>query len=394
MSDGTQGNGGESEEDIARALRRAADEARPREGFRASLRARFAEGPLVPAEPGPEAPVRSFPVPRWIAYPAAAALLLVAVVVSGALGPRAEPEPVAPMPRRPSAVESSMTAAERRAAAVPSLGTRAWQQRVVEGRAWLLPAETAFADASELKTLSLYIAQAEAVLGSQLPALAARPALPTVVMVAPDRHAFEALVGPCMAPLPVGDSTIAFALPDPGVLLVSPEALEPGGPPCEEMDVVHEAVHAWLHARGRGTAVLPLWADEGLAAVVSESTVFDTREWCARVLSSAQSHGMDPYSAEQVLTCRDYGAMVRRAAECAPCSERPYSMVGVFYAHGESLTMFLLEDHPGCVHRAAFVEWLGRALDGERTDAAATARALGFADPGALLRARDEWLRK
>jgi hypothetical protein len=290
-------------------------------------------------------------------------------------------------------MDEAFDAAEKRIAFAPGLAGRTWQRRVVEGRGWLLPAEVAFADAGELKTLSLYAAQASSLLAAKFPSVAERPALPPVAVVAPSRRAFEGLVAPEIDPVPLGEFTIAFHLADLGVLLVAPGALEPGGPPCEEMYVVHEGAHEWLRSRLGPGAALPLWVDEGLAGIVADAGG-GAKRWCRSVLTSVASHGLDPFAPEQVLALREYGAMAREVAAKAPCEERPYSLVPVFYAHAESLVLLLGEDHPECVHRAAFEAWLLGALDGKASGPDATATALGFESVEALFRARDEWLRR
>ncbi len=402
MADGVNGNGDRFDADLARALRRAADEARPREEFRSALRERFVQGTAGPAPPEVQspAPARVLRIPRWIAYPAAAAALLVAVALSGALSPRAEPEPPIRMPARLPPVETALVAAERRVESVEGLRGRTWQRRVVEGQPWLLPAEAAFADGAELETLGLHVARAGRALAVEMPRVAARTVPPTVALVAPDRRTFESLVAPRIAPLPLEEYTIAYALPDPGVLLLSPGTIAPGSPPREEMDVVHEAVHAWLHARRRGPVPLPLWADEGVAGIVSQAGTFDTRDWCRKVLAGARSAKVDPFGPAETLAFRDYGAMVRHAAERAPCAERPYSMVAVFHAHADSLVLFLNEARPdgepgpGKSLVKDFQSWLLAALDGKRQTPGEAAAAFGYADPAALFAARDEWLNR
>ncbi len=400
MSDGREPErDGIGEEELARALRRAAAEARPRGEFRDALRERFADGTLAPSTPGTPGeppPVRALRVPRqniprWVAYPAAAAILAAAFALSGALEPRAPVEPPVPFPEKVGAAESAMAAAERRAAAFPALAGRPWQHRVVDGRPWLLPSEAAFAEGKELRNLGSFMAAAEKGLEKALPEIAARPAPPVVTMVAGDRAAFEALVAPQFAPYPLGDYTIAFAVPEPGVLLLSPEALAPGGPPCEQIYIDHAAVHAWLLARCRGKARPPLWADKGIAGAAAQGGPA-TRSWCRQVLGDSRSHGIDPFSPDEVLAAADFGSMARLVGSRAPRAEEPYSLVPVFYAHAESLVLFLTDEEDGTARRDAFVRWLQAALDGTVTDAAATARALGFADPAALFAARDRWL--
>jgi hypothetical protein len=400
VSDGQEPARDGFEEDIARALRRGAAEARPRGEFRDALRERIADGtlaPSIPEAPGAPARVPEPPVPRpltlsrWIVYPAAAAILAAAFALSGALEPRAPVDAPVPFPEKVGTAEAAMAAAERRAAGFPVLAGRPWQHRVIDGRPWLLPAEAAFAEGKELRNLGSFMAAAEKGLEKALPEITARPASPVVTLVAEDRAAFEALVAPHFEPFPLGELTIAYAVPDPGVLLLSPEALAPGGPPCEPIYIHHAAVHAWLQARCAGKARTPLWADKGIAGVAAQGSP-ETRSWCRQVLTDARSQKLDPFSAAEVLSQADFGAMVRLVATRAPRSEEPFSLVPVFYAHAESLVLFLTDEEDGPSRRGAFVKWLQSALDGTVTDPAATARALGFADPAALFAARDRWL--
>ncbi|NUN53386.1 MAG: hypothetical protein HUU06_11455 [Planctomycetaceae bacterium] len=164
------------------------------------------------------------------------------------------------------------------------------------------------------------------------------------------------------------------------------------------MDVVHEAVHAWLRARSPRGRPLPLWVEEGLAGMVSQEGAFDTKEWCRGLLAAADQNGIDPLFPAEVMEVPDTASLAALVKARAPCDERPYTLIPVFHAHAESLVAFLLEDHPGCVHRAGFLDWLGRHLSGaplpESPDgpAFAAARAFGFESPEALFRARDGWL--
>ena len=385
---------GRLDDALGRALRRSEDEARPREEFARGLRERFVDGALEPAAPTEAPPLRPLPVPRWIAYPAAAALLGLSFALSGALGPRAEPEPTRPMPPATSPLDVALVAAERRVGASPHLAGRTWKSAVVDGRPWLLPAEVAFVDDAEMKSLTRYMARADSVLGEALPALARRAATPVVAVVAPSRQAFEAIVVPRLTPLPLDEFCIAFSLDDLNVLLVSPGALAPGGPPCEGMDIVHEGVHAWLRARRAPGVVLPLWVDEGLAGAIAQGFQ-GTKRGCRDLLAQLAEHGMDPYAPEQVLGYVDYGSVAKQAATKAPCEDMPYYLVQAFHSHGQALAMFALDEPPGGARRAAFEAWLGRALDGRAAgDAASVAKALGFESVEALFAARDEWLRR
>ncbi len=390
------------DEEIAGSLRGAEGEARPREKFRRRLREAFVEGSLSAPfedrepdddEPMPDPVVRQRHPPRGVLYPLAAAFAAGLLVVTGALGPRGVPEPLLPPAPRVSPAEAALAAAERRLHADPAFAGRPWQRRVVEGRPVLLPSERAFGDAAELADLCSAIARAEGTLARELPEAAARPARPTVILVLPSRAAFEGIVAPLIAPVPLEASTVAFAHPGLRLLLLSPGVLDPGGPPCEEMDIVHEAVHAWLQAR-RGTArPLPLWVEEGLAGIVSQAGVFETREWCRRLLASVRAGGVDPVGPAEVLDFRSYPEMARVVKGCAPCEERPFSMLPAFHSHAEALVLYLLDEAPDAAgRRAAFRAWLGRALDGAEADAAATAEALGFPGLGALFAARDAWL--
>jgi hypothetical protein len=262
----------------------------------------------------------------------------------------------------------------------------------VEGRPWLLPAEAAFADAGKLRTLGRWAGEAEAALRDILPSAAAREALPVVAVVAPGRRDFEAMVAPAVDPVPVEGSTIAYALRRERVLLFSPEALEPGGPPCEAMDVLHESAHAWLHARTRGHAPLPLWLEEGIAGIVAERGA-DSREWCRKLLA-LRKEGLDPFSPARVLDLRVYGDAARDVAPLAPCEERPYSLLVLFHAHAEALALFLTDAPGEPERREAFGRWLASALDGKDAPATEAAKALGFDSPAALFEARDRWLGK
>lgn len=389
--------------EIEGALRRAGDEARPREEFRRRLREAFVAGTLTPPladrEPDdddamPEPRIVRRHAPRWVVYPLVAAAAAALLVVTGALEPRAVPDPILTPGPKPTPAESALAAAERRLRASPAFAGRPWQRRVVEGRPVLLPAEMAFGDTAELGALCAAVDRAEAACARVLPEAAKRPALPTVVAVAPSREAFEGLVAPLLAPAPLGESTVAFTHPGLGVLLFSPGVLDQAGPRCEEMDVVHEAVHGWLLARrGTGARPLPLWVEEGLAGIVAEAGVIDTKEWCRRVLGSVRANGIDPVVPSEVLSFRAYPEAARIVAERAPCSERPFTMLAAFHRHAEGLVMYLLDEDPAAdARRAAFRAWLGRALDGAETGASATAAALGFESPDALMAARDAWL--
>ena len=417
MADGRIPDDGATDDDLRRALRRASEEARPRAEFRERLREGFVEGHLVPAPapapevapaeiaplPAPSPAPRRFAVPRWAAYPAAAAVLLVGLAFAASMRDE-EPDSSTITPTgsgeslvgladpAPTPDEVAMTAAERRIASDPVLGGRTWQRRLVHGRPWLFPAEAVAADAAEIEVISKAMAEAESALDRAIvrPLGNGTKALPVVAVVAPSRDAFEALAMPLIDPLPLDEYTIAFGLRAQGVLLISPETLAPGGPPCEAMDVVHEAAHAWLHARQQGTAALPLWVDEGLAEAVSMRKMRG-REACRSVLGQLREVGLDPYAAEQVLGAEDLSAVAEIAKEAAPCDERPYSLVPAFYMHSQSLVAFLLEEEPAG-RREAFLKWLDRAMAGERTDPDATARALGFESAAALFAARDAWL--
>ena len=393
------------DEALARALRRVEEEARPRPEFRVRLRAACEAGGLQPTggpDPAeqpvlapPAAAARPLPLPRWFVYPSAAALLLAAAALAGGLEPRAVPEPVAARPGRPSPAEEALVAAERRLAAVPEHAGLRYERSVVEGRPVLLCADATSPDPDELRVVALAISGGESLLAQELPSAAARRTPPLVTVVAPSREVFESLVAPRVAPLPVSAATVAFALRERGVLLLSPGVLDPGGPPCEEMDIVHESVHAWLQARTVAGRPLPPWVEEGLAGLVSQAGAFDTREWCGRLLSAVEENGIDPYFPAEVLDLATMADASRLAAERAPCDERPYSLLPVFHAQAESLVAFLLEDHPGCVHRAGFLAWLEGALDGRAdTEAFAAAKEFGFESPEALFEARDAWLKK
>lgn len=402
MSDGardgrefTDGAGLPGDGEIEAALRRAAGEALPREAFRLRLREEFVAGTLAPAAaegPAPAPAPRVLPVPRWLAYPAAAAVLAGVLALSGALDPRAVPEVPGAMPPALSAAETALLAAERRVRSLPGLAGLRFEHRVVEGRPVLLPAGAAVADGGELRVLALYNAGAESLLAHELPEVAGRTPFPTVTVVAPSREVFEDIVAPRVAPLGLGPSTVACALAPEDVLLLSPGALAEDGHAHDEMAVARESIHAWLAARGGGRSAVPLWAVEGLAGTVSQSGSFDTKSWCRRLLVEARSAGVDPIGAEDLLQLGSLREMARAVAARAPSEQRPYSLVPVFHAHAESLVMFLMEEHPGCYHRAAFREWLDRSLAGEAMDAVETAAFLGFAGPEDLLAARDAWL--
>ena len=379
--------------DLGAAFRQADAEARPRPEFRDGLRRRFVAGDISPlgdaTPPGKDAS-RVLSLPRWILYPAAAAVLAAAFALSGALDGRAPVDPVVPVPEGLRVPEAALHAAEMRVRGVPALSAEPWQHRVVEGRPWLLPASAAAVDGKELRVLGAYMAEAETALARNLPGIAARPAPPVVVLVAPTRAVFEALVAPLTAPEEVGTWTVAFALRDPGVLLLSPEALAPGGPPCESMYVVHEAAHAWLHARSAPGARLPLWADEGLAGAAS-ATDYDARGWCAQMLALGRKENLEAVTPAEVLSVQAFGEVARLVASRACRPEEPYALVPLFYAHAEGLVLFLTDGEERG-RRAAFLRWLGDRLDGKPTDPAATAKDLGFADIEALFAARDAWL--
>jgi len=399
MADGRIPDGDATDEALRRALRRAAEEARPRPEFRERLREGFLEGSLVPAvpdaAPAPEAAPapapagRVLPIPRWLAYPAAAAALLVGLSVASSLRPEAPFDPPVASPPALSPAEEAMVAAERRLVADPVLGGRTWQRRLVGERPWLFPAEAASADAAEVEVISRAMADADATLRRLLEGAPERAALPVVAVVAPTRSAFEAHAAPLIEPLPLSEYTIAFGLRGPRVLLIAPETLAPGGPPCEEMDIVHEAAHAWLHARMDGAAPLPLWLEEGLADGVSMRGM-DAREWCRKLIGALRGAGLDPFSAKQVLETEGIAGAAEVARQAAPCDERPYSLLPAFHAHAQSLVMFLLDEEGG--RRERFLGWFGRTLAGERADADGTARALGFENADALIEARDAWL--
>ena len=191
-----------------------------------------------------------------------------------------------------------------------------------------------------------------------------------------------------MAPLPLSEFTIAFALPSTRVLLVSPETLEPGGPPCEEMDLLHEAGHAWLHARWKGSEPLPLWVEEGIAGAAAMPGPA-AREWCRRLLRSVREAGIDPFTPEEILGLRSIGDAARIVEARAPCADRPHSLVPVFHAHAESLIAFLLDGEDDPQRPARFRAWLDGVLEGKPADPARTAEALGYPDPKALLDAKD-----
>jgi hypothetical protein len=346
--------------------------------------------PAPAPAPAPRPAARRLAIPRWAAYPAAAAVLLAALAAAAQFRADEPPEPILPKPPVVSPADQAMAAAERRLAGDPVLGGRTWRRRLVGGRPWLFPAEAVSADPAEIEVISKAMAEAETSLGRLLEGARARHALPVVAVVAPTREAFEALAKPIVDPMPLSEYTIAFGLRVQRVLLISPETLAPGGPPCEEMDIVHEAAHAWLHARMEGATDLPLWVDEGLAEAIS-ARGYDAREACRNVLSQLRSVGLDPYAPAQVLGARDFQEVAEIAKQAAPCEERPYSLAPAFHMHAQSLTAFLLEDEPAG-RREAFLRWLDRALSGERTDPDATARALGFESAEALLAARDAWL--
>jgi hypothetical protein len=384
---------------LGRALRRSEDEARPREEFARGLRERFVDGSLEPAAAEPVAPAPRLRISRWVAIPAAATLVFAAAALAGLF----EARPVVPVPpvcglrhdAPPlSPIDAAFAAAEGRIGASKSLAGRTWKRSVVEGRPWLLPAEAAFADGAELKVLSRDMAKADAAMEQAFPGEAGRAVVPVVAVVAPSRREFEALVAPRIEPVPLNEFTIAFSLDDLAVLLVSPGALEPGGPPCEEMDVVHEAVHAWLRARRSPGVVLPLWLDEGLAGAISQGAD-DTKKWCGTVLSDVASCGMDPFSPDQVLELREYGAMAKQVASRAPCELRPYSLIPAFYAHAESLVLFAMDAAPGSERHTAFRRWLDLVLHGKAGDGAqSVAAGLGFPSVDALFAARDEWMKQ
>jgi hypothetical protein len=407
VSDGRDADGDGFEDRIARAMKGAGGAARPRPEFRDGLRERFVDGalaPAVPASPGDGAPApvraggRALPFPRWIAYPAAAAILAAAFALSGALGPKAPVEPVAPIPGKDGPVDLALTAVVGRLKAVPALAGRSYQRRVIEGRPWLLPAETAFAEGRELRAIGERLTNVEKVLARALPEIAARTAPPVVTLVAPDRAAFEAVVAPRIAPFPLNDFTVAYALRDLGALLVSPDVLEPGGLECEPVRIALPEVHAWLAARAAPGVRLPLWADAGINGRAGEAfpemgmDAASMRRWCREVLASARQADFDPFDAVEVLALRDYPSMARLVASRAPRPEGPCSLLPVFTAHAEGLVLFLTDEEDGPARRDAFGKWLLGALDGKGTDPAATAKAMGFESPEALFAARDKWL--
>ena len=401
-------DGSEWETSLGEAFRRADGEARPSDAFRRDLRGRFTAGTLVPSsgEVPPagdcdhhpvEAPnarlAPVFRIPRPLAYLVAAAAAALLLVVSGALEPRAVPDPVRPVPARVSLEDQAFIAAERRLQSLPELAGRTFQRRLVEGKPYLLTAEAAFGDLDDLTPITLYLAEGEALLRQEFAEVAGHSRLPPVTVIAPTREVFAAVVAPRIAPVPLGDPVVAFALDREGVLLLSPEVLDDRNPPCEEMDIVHEGVHRWMLARKAPEAVLPLWMHEGIADVVSQAgSGMNTRAWCRQVLGWARSAGFDLFQPELLLGFDAYPEMAGFVAGNAACEDRPFAFVSLFHAQADSLVAFLLEDHPGCVHRAGFLRMVREALAGKRPDAAAVAGAAGFDSVEAMFEARDRWL--
>ena len=401
MSDGREPDRDGFGEEISRALRAGAGEARPRAEFRDALRERFVDGSLQPAVPAAAAPAargRVLPIPRWAAYPAAAAILVGAFALAGVFEPKAPVEPVAPIPGKDGPVDLALAAVEGRLKTIPALAGHSYQRRVIDGRPWLLPSETAFAEGQELRSIAATLGNVERVLAHALPEVAARPALPVVTLVAPDRATFEGLVTPRIAPFPLNEFTVAYPLREIGALLVTPEVLEPGGLVCEPMRVALPEVHAWLQARAAPGVRLPLWADAGINGRAGEAfpemgmDAAAMRGWCREVLEEARKAKFDPFEPAEVLSLRDYATMARLVGSRAPRPAEPYSLVSLFSAHAEGLVLFLTDEGDGPARRDAFGKWLLAALDGKDTDPAATAKALGFESPEALFAARDRWL--
>lgn len=451
------------EEELPGALRRAAEEARPRAAFRAALRERFAAGTLVPPEtertaaetaarpgaPAPGEPATTAPrgrllrPSRWWIIPVTAAAAMVAVValqpedaaagrgglsgllyrwfgiggggsqqvtfVSGtptvvvtptmipAIGiPPSSATAVAPSTEaRHRELEDVFTATETRLDPLPGLGNAALRHLVIEGRPVLLHADLAFGDYSkELERVCEAMTRSEAVAAEEFPGLASRGrSTPVVCVVANTRQVFEAVVAPRVEPLGMRSSIVAFALREEGVLLLSPEVLDPEHPPCETMDIAHETVHAWLHARTVDGVRPPLWLEEGAADLVAASSArWSPRPMWRKTMASLRSAGLDPFPGEVVLSLDTYPDVVRHARSQAPCEERPDAFLPVFHGQADTLLMFLADTADGTARRDAMREFLKSTLEGESPDPEGTARALGFADVEAMFAARDAWL--
>jgi hypothetical protein len=278
---------------------------------------------------------------------------------------------------------------------------------VIEGRPVLVPGDATFGGYSaELERVCRAMSDAEARAAREFPALAAAPlvsgpgvgdsgpeSIPVVCVIAPTRQVFEVIASPRVEPLEVRPSMVALALREEGVLLLSPEVLDPDQPPCEALDIAHETVHAWLHARTASGARPPLWLEEGAADLVaSASTGWDPRPMWRKMMQSLRSASLDPFPGEVVLSLATYPDVVRHARSEALCDERSDVFLPVFHGQADTLVMFLSDTTDGDERREALHRFLAATVAGYTYDGDATAQVFGYDDVAGLMAARDAWL--
>jgi len=374
--------------EIAEALRRAGGEARPREGFRSALRERFVDGALY-GRPAVPLLRRVLPLPGWVAYPVAAAVL---VALAGAAREAVLRTPPVIEPPEVPPQTAALRVAEGEMRFIPAFAGQGFTRTVVEARPFLLAAGPSRTP-PHIRSVAIGSSAVETLLGVEFPCLDAVGRPPAVTVVAPDRRAFEEIVAPRILPLEPTSSLVALALEPEGVVLVAPEVLETREETECLLDVLHETAHRWLRDRAGGETPLPLWVDEGMADTASQACQgVRTREWAAAILGQLRDSGFAPFDARAVLAQTGYGTMVLHARKSSPCEERPDVFVCVFHAQADSLVLFLKDRADGGARRRAFDAYLVRVFRGERMDPDATAKALGFDSPEALLEARDAWL--
>jgi hypothetical protein len=408
-------DGDSPERGLADAFARADLEARPSATFRASLRRRFVEGDLAPSAPGDDAPRSAFPRhPRWLAYPAAAAAAAIFLVALAALRPPspapipAPPEEGAVAPVTPEAPEAPVApardpgevacaAAEAGVSRLAALEGVRWRREDRGGRPFLVPDPPPPGSLEDLELVARTLSRAERLLATTLgPCLPAGGAEPVpVTVLCPTREAFESLVAPHMDPVPPAPNMVAFALREERVLVVAPQVIDPDHPPCEELDLAHEAAHQWLHLRAAPGAALPLWLEEGVADGVGEAiSAFDSLRWSRTMLLALRDADLHPFPPAAVLGFTSYPEMARHAVAEAPCDERPLAMLPAFHGQASSLVRFLLEEEGEGARRDAFRALLASCLGGAAPAPAAVPAALGFEDAEALFSARDAWMER
>ncbi|MHC4820841.1 MAG: serine/threonine-protein kinase [Planctomycetota bacterium] len=410
---------GPDDESIREALERAEGEARPRQAFRDDLRSAFLDGDLEPSIPSVDpvpgmgdpvphlAPAPVHGLPRWVAWPLAAGVAAAAFFASG-LYPFSDPVDRAPTQvadtestTEQAAVRAEPTLApeeqawvdaENAVKAIPALAARPFKRHVAEGRPYLITSEAAFGDLAPLETLSLSMAEADALVAAEL-AMEDRADEPArVAVIAPDRATFVEIVEPYVHPVPVAAHVAAYDLREKGVLLLSPEVLDEEGPPCDEMDIIHESVHGWLQARMAEGAALPLWVEEGIADVTSQAFAdMSTRRWSHRMLEAMKPWSqVDPFTAQNVLAFAEYTDMAQHVKDNAFCEQRPFTFLPAFHAQADSLVLFLTETDPDT--RVAFLAMVRRMMNGESFTVEETAESLGYIDAASLFSARNRWI--